>query len=106
MRDGALLVLRLRTRHGELHQLGSAWDRSMYRIRQFQANFVRTRRQSYEDHGFAAGIDNGPGLVIDVIVQVSNAWRYVQRSFAEHRENAKVFGSILDEYASQSQLFG
>ena len=34
---------------------------------------VWTGRQSYEDYCFAARINNGPSLVINVIVQVANA---------------------------------
>jgi len=74
--------------------------------RQFESHFVRTWGQSYEDHGFSASIDDGPGLVIHVVVQVSNAWRYLQRSLAEHRKNAQVFGPVLDKHASLGQLFG
>ena len=107
MHDRTFLIVRpLGSGHDEFHQLGSAWDRSVQGVRQFKPDFVRTGWQSYKDHGFAAGIDNGPGLVIDVIVQVSNAGRYLQRSFAEHRQNTQVFGPVLDEHASQGQLFG
>src|SRR5258706_8816972 len=101
-----LILWPLRSRHDELHQFGGARDRLVRRIRQFEQHFVRTRGQSDEDHRFAAGIDSGPGLVIHFIVQGANAWRDSEGSVTKHRQNAQVFGPVLNEYASQGQLFG
>jgi hypothetical protein len=56
-------------------------------VRQFEANFVRSWPQSYEHHCFSAGIDRGPGLIIQEIVQVAHARRNFQCSFAEYRQN-------------------
>ena len=69
----------------ELHHFAATGDRPVNRVRQFEAHFVRAGRQTHEDHRFSAGIDRGPGLVIHEIVQVANAWRHFQRSFAEYR---------------------
>ena len=67
MHDRTFLTVRpLGSGHDEFHQLGVAWDWSVQGVRQFEPHFVRTRRQPYKDHGFAAGIDNGPGLVITI----------------------------------------
>jgi hypothetical protein len=63
-KDRSSLVLSLGSGDGELHDLGCTWDRSVDRVRQFKPNFVGTRRKSHEHHRFAAGINNGPGLVI------------------------------------------
>lgn len=75
-------------------------------IGQLEPHFVRPRRQSHEDYRFAAGIDRWPGLIVDVIVQMSDARRHLQSGFAKYRKDAQIFSSVLDKHASQSQAFG
>ena len=81
----ALQLFRLGSRNRELDDFAATWDRSVQRIRQFESHFVRPRRQSHKNHRFRTGIDNWPGLVIDVVVQVSNPWRHLQGGFSEYR---------------------
>lgn len=64
------------------------------------------RSESNEDYCFTTGIDSEPGLVIDVVVQVPDARRHFQCSFSVDRQDAQVFGPVLNEYPPQSQLFG
>jgi hypothetical protein len=67
---------------------------------------VWSGRQSYENDRFSADIDCRPSLVIQVVVQVANAWRHFQRRLTEYRYNAQILRSVLNEYPTQGQLFG
>src|ERR1700674_2776699 len=78
----------------------------MRRVRQLQQHLVRTWGQPDEDERLVAGINKRPGLVIDLDVQVPDTWRDGKGSPIEHRENAQVLRPVLDEDASQGQLFG
>ena len=93
-------------RNGELHQLGGPGDRFVCRVRQFELDLVRTGFQSDEDHRFAARVDGRPRLVIHVVVQVSKTWRYRKGGVPKHRQDAQVFGPVLNEDAPLGQLLG
>jgi hypothetical protein len=64
------------------------------------------RFQSDQDQCFAACIDKVPRRVVDGDVDVTDAGRYCEGTFAEHRQYAQVLRSILDEDAALGQRFG
>ena len=102
---GTDLHLLLRGNH-ELHDLRGSSKWPVRCVRQFEFHGVWTRFQSDEDHRSAARVDDGPRLLVDLVVQVSHARRDCQGRTSEHRQDAQVFRSILDEYTPQRQLLG
>ena len=90
--------------NGELHDSRGSRKRPVRCVRQFEFHGVWTGFQPDQDHRFAARVDDRPRLPVDVVVQVSNARRDHQGGASEHRKDAQVFGSVLDEDTLQRQL--
>src|SRR5258706_6743222 len=99
-------MMQLLLRNRELYDLVGSRDRFVCRIRQFEFDFVRTWFQSDEDDRFTARVDGRPRLVIHVVMQVPKTWRYRKGRVPKHRQDAQVFGPVLDEDAPQGQLLG
>src|SRR6478672_419035 len=99
-------MMPLLLRNRELHDLAGPRDRSVRCVRQFELDLVRTGFQSDEDDRFTARVDGRPRLVIDVVMQVSKTWRYGQGRVTEHRQDAQIFGPVLNEDAALDELLG
>lgn len=64
---------------------------------------MRARFQADQDDRFAASVDKVPGGVINGDVDMTDARRHVEGSFAEDRHDAQIFRPVLDEDAPLSQ---
>jgi hypothetical protein len=66
-------------------------------VGEIDAYFVRASRETNHNDGFATGIDEVPGQIIDGDVHVSNARRDLKRACAKDGYDADILGPVLDE---------
>ena len=67
---------------------------------------MKARFQADQDDRFATSVDKVPGGVINGDVDMTDARRHVEGSFAEDRHDAQVFRPEPDEDAPLSQRLG
>src|SRR5215204_5617448 len=83
--------------HGERHRLALTREDLVVGIDQLDLDLVLTRLESGDvDRVEATRVRPPPPDIIDVYVQMPNAWRNVNRALVEDRDNAQVLHSVLD----------
>src|SRR6187549_3651176 len=94
-------------RHGEAHHLALSREEIVVCVDQVDLHFVRSGRQAvYVDSIAVTGIRPQPWQVVDSYVQMSHAWRRLQRTLPKYSANANIFRSVLDPDQALGQSFG